>query len=427
MSFVAQCFPRRLLANAIVALTVTCVMAQEADVNTLVEQNRQLVEQVRAQQRQIDELRSRLDRLDEASSPIRPDPSGSVREIRLSAEVGLGFFDSGSEGDMPNAEFRVDDARIFIEAAVWRNVYFYTGLELTTREVNDEFFHVGELYADFEDVWSIRDILSLSLRAGRFNIPFGEEYLVRNVMDNPLISHSLADLWGIDEGVQAYGKLGSVRYNLAVQNGGRRTLRDFDSDKAVVARLALDVTPALTLSLSAMRTGELTVAGDAQSEIWFGSGLFRSIGSAATTRIFSADLAEVDAAWRWSGGHLKGAAGWVSFDDDSTAADNSRELTYYSLEGMQRFPGRLFAAARYSAIDAPDGYPLAGQGNAGKYFFSSAAPLTEELRRLSVGLGYRFGDPIVWKVEYSWETGRLLSGAKRTDSDLFSSLLGLKF
>lgn len=400
--------------------------AQETDVLTLIEQNRQLVEQVRSQQRQIDELRARLDRIDEPAAPPAA-TAGSGREIRLSAEVGIGYFDSGRDGAQPNAEFRVDDARIFLEAPVWKNVYFFGALEIATREINDEFFHTGELYLDVENLWSAGRHYTLSLRAGRLNLPFGEEYLVRNVMDNPLVSHSLADIWGIDEGVQIYGNLGAVRYNLAVQNGGHKTLRDFDSDKAVVARLAWDPFPQLSLSASAMRTGDLTVAGDALSEVWFANAFFRALGSAATTTTFSAELVELDAAWRWEGGHLKAATGRVNFDDNSTAGDYSRDLTYHSLEARQRLTGGLYAAARYSMIDAPRGYPLAGQGSPGKYFYNPVAPLTEELRRLSLGLGYRFGPPLVWKVEYSRETGRLVNGTKRTDADMLSSLLGVRF
>jgi hypothetical protein len=235
------------------------------------------------------------------------------------------------------------------------------------------------------------------------------------------------DLWGIDEGVQAYGSLGRLEYNLSIQNGGHKTLHDFDSDKALAVRLAFAPTPRLRLSASALRTGDLTVAGDGMSEVWLANAFFRALGPAATTRTFAADLAEIDAAWTWAGGHLKGAAGWIKFDDDSTSGDNARKLRYYSLEGRQKLGANLFGAARYSAIDAPRGYPLAGQGNAGKYFYNPFAPLTTELERLSLGLGYQFGPPLVWKIEYSWETGRLLSGARRNDEDMFSSILGVRF
>ena len=409
-------------------LVGAAALAQDAEVKGLVEQNRQLVEQVRAQQKQIDELRTRLDHLD-STDPVRPLPSTaeSDRQVRLSGEVGIGYFKSGRDGNYPNSEFRVDDARLFVEASVWKNVYFFGGLELTTREAGEEYFHVGELYVDAENLWSPDRKHTLSLRAGRFNVPFGEEYQFRNVIDNPLISHSLADIWGIDEGVQAYGTLGPMHYNLAVQNGGNPALYDANSDKSVVARLSLEATSRLSLSVSAMRTGKLDVARDQFSALWFANAFFRALGPPATTSTFTAELAEIDANYHWSGGQLKGTVGWVSFDDNSTTADFSRHLSYYSVEGLQNLSEHLFAAARYSAIDAPQGYPLGGQGNAGKYFYNPFGPRTKQLQRLSVGVGYRFGPPLVWKLEYSWEDGKLVNGTKRSNEDMLSSILGLRF
>ena len=35
--------------------------------------------------------------------------------------------------------------------------------------------------------------------------------------------------------MQVYGKLGRVRYNLAMQNGGHKSMRDLNSDKAWIA------------------------------------------------------------------------------------------------------------------------------------------------------------------------------------------------
>jgi hypothetical protein len=49
------------------------------------------------------------------------------------------------------------------------------------------------------------------------------------------------------------------------------------------------------------------------------------------------------------------------------------------------------------------------------------------LERLSVGLGYRFGDPLMLKVEYSPEWGQTLATSPRDGANLFSSELGLKF
>ncbi len=401
--------------------------AAEPDVKELVEQNRVLVEQVRAQQKQIDELRTRLDRIDEPAAPAALPATDRSRMLRISGEASIGYFDSQAHGIWPNGEFRVDDARVFLEAPIWKNVYFFTGLELSTREAADEYFHLGELYVDVEDLWRSDRTHTLSLRAGRMNIPFGEEYLVRNAIDDPLITHSISDVWGIDEGVQVYGTLGAVRYNLAVQNGGHKTMRDFDSDKAVIARLSFDPMTGLTLSASAMRTGDLTVAGDGMSEAWFSNAFFRAIGPAATTHIFSSELLQLDAAYRWKTGHFKAHYGWVHFEDDNPLADDTRHMTYYSLEGLQYLTPRFFAAARYGAIDVPRGYPLAGLGNPGEFFYNPFGPLTKDLQRLSVGVGYRFAEPLVWKFEYSWEDGHLVNGTRRNAEDMLSSLLGVRF
>jgi hypothetical protein len=412
---------------ASLTLAVTA-FATEPDVKELVEQNRVLVEQVRAQQKQIDELRTRLDRIDEPAAPAVALPAASPgRVLRLSGEASIGYFDSQAHGLWPNSEFRVDDARIFLEAPIWKNVYVFGGLELTTREASDEYFHLGELYVDVEDLWRADRTHTLSLRAGRMNIPFGTEYLVRNAIDDPLVTHSLSDVWGIDEGVQVYGTLGPVSYNLAVQNGGHKTMRDFDSDKAVTARLSFDPMTGLTLTASALRTGDLTVAGDAMSEAWFANAFFRAIGPAATTHIFSSELLQLDAAYRWKTGHFKANYGWVHFQDDNTLADDTRHMTYYSLEGLQYLTPRFFTAARYSAIDVPHGYPLAGLGNPGEFFYNPFGPLTKDLQRMSVGVGFRFSEPLVWKVEYSWENGHLVNGTPRDAEDMLSTLLGVRF
>jgi hypothetical protein len=253
---------------------LTCPAAEvnAAQVQELLEQNRRLQEQVRAQQKTIDgllkaserherELRGLAERVE---SPVSGAPARTSREheVRVTAEAGIAFFKAGSEGQFPKSEFRVDDPVIAIEAPVRKNVYFFTELKLLTRETNSESFQLGELYVDFEDVsaaWGRPGLLNV--RAGRLNIPFGEEYLVRTPVANPLISHSLADIWGVDEGVEIYGRIGPAQYVVAVQNGGVSRLRDFNADKSVTARVSW--APARWLRVTAMRAwawGERTKA-----------------------------------------------------------------------------------------------------------------------------------------------------------------------
>lgn len=439
---------------AMLVRTVACVLAllgavrslraeDSGRVQALEEQNRRLEELVRNQQKTIEALAAKMAEMQRAaerqerslrdlasqlptSDRGAPRESDRAHEVHVTAETGIALFNTGAKGQFPNAEFRLDDPVVAIEAPVARDLYLFTELKLLTRESINENFQIGELYADFENVsgrWGKPGLLSL--RVGRINTPFGEEYQVRGPVANPLISHSLSDVWGTDEGLEIYGTLGSVRYVLAVQNGGIGRLHDFHADKAVVGRLGWDPVPWLHLSGSAMRTGRLASIADSLSDIWFANGFFRAIGNPATTSLFWADLFEADAVARWKTGSATLALGTVRYDDNDRAVDNERRMRYGYLELVQGITERLYGAARYSEIRAPKGYPMVGGGQPGEYFFRPS--LTEELRRLSLGLGYRIAEPVVLKFEYSWNSGHLFGGIRREGENYFGSEIGLRF
>jgi hypothetical protein len=42
-------------------------------------------------------------------------------------------------------------------------------------------------------------------------------------------------------------------------------------------------------------------------------------------------------------------------------------------------------------------------------------------------LGYRFSDPLVFKIEYAWEDGRMINGQPRNQEDLFATEIGVRF
>jgi hypothetical protein len=256
------------------------------------------------------------------------------------------------------------------------------------------------------------------------NIPFGEEYLTRYAINNPLISHSLSDLWGIDSGLEVYGELGKFSYVVAVQNGsGANGIQEFSDDKSVAGRVSYDPYRWLHLSLSGMRTGDLNAQQDKISAIWFGNGFFRSLGSAATTS-FNASLAEGDVSVRWHSGRLSAFGGYARYGDNDPMTDNSRNVFYYSLEGVQELPSKFYLAARFSDILAARGFPIVGNGDFGDYFFNE---LSVRLWRLSLGLGYRFSDHLVIKTEYTFEQGKELSGGFRDHENFFGTEAAFQF
>ena len=432
---------------AALAATSTPLRADDAaelkrEFETLRKQNAALQEQLRRQQSVIDELTKRVAGIEQtagthdvASTEPREDskagdviaktPAGfNIGKVNISGEGGVGLFHTQREGAFPNAEFRVDVAKLFVEAPVWNDIYAVAELSLMTRENEGLGLSLGELYVDFENVsrWFGRDRL-LNVRVGRFDIPFGEEYLQRDAIDNPLISHSLSDIWGVDEGVELYGSLGKVSYVIAVQNGGVSGGRDYDSDKAVVGRLSYDPTPWLHLSASGMRTGNLNAWDDFISELWFGNGWVRSIGSPATT-LFHANLVEGDIAVKLPRGHLRAFGGYLHYGDNDPAANNRRDVYYYSVEGVHEITRRFYAAARFSQIFAHNGFPIVGHGEFNNYFNNE---LTTDIWRLSLGVGYRLGEHALIKTEYTFERGHELSGDWREREDFFGAEVAFKF
>jgi hypothetical protein len=423
------------------------------------EQNRTLQNQLQQQQQLIDDLSRKFSGLERTNqqdeSDLRslkatlegatpPAPEGnhtvSLGNVIISGEGGAGFFDTQENGRYPNAPFRVDEARLFLDAPVWDDVFFYTEVDLMTAESQGPELNLAELYLQFESLakhWGQDQLLNA--RIGQFYIPFGEEYQYRFAIDDPLVSHSLSDLWGVDPGIELYGSWNKLSYAVAVQNGGISTLNDNTADKSVAGRIGYDPFPWLHLSASGMRTGDLSATKDV-SALWFGGGFFQSIGS-SNTSLYHVNLAEVDAAAKWKGGYVKGAAGYAGYGDNdptpggSSAAssgyyygpaptstgggNNHRDIYYYYVEALQHVTPKFYGVSRLSQIRAAGGYPILADS-------PSLLP-TSDIWRLSLGLGYQFNNHLVLKTEYMFEQGQLARGGPRHHENMFATEAAFKF
>ncbi len=395
----------------------------------LQQQNQQMQQQLEKQQELIDSLTRKVSEIQAAQSapaqataapnaeaePAPVEPPFQFNRVALSGEGGLAFFYSQPGGQTPNPEFRIDEARLFIDAPVWDRVYFYSEVDFATRETTSLTLQVGELYLDFENIsrlWNCDRLLNL--RVGRFYVPFGEEYQERFAIDNPLISHSVSDLWGADNGVQIYGSRSIFTYNLALQNGGIQGATDFTGDKSIAGRIGCDPNQWLHLSVSGMRTGEIDVNNDVLSAMWFGNGFFRSIGSPNTTR-FGANLVEGDVQASFPGLQLKSAGGYINYSDNDPLGSNHRDVYYYYVEGRYDFWRKFYLATRWSQVFANNGFPIVGNGPMGTYLFG---PLTTEYWRLSLGAGYAFSKRLLVKAEYSFNRGTELDGTPRDQENM---------
>ncbi len=407
----------------------------------LEEQNQSLMAMLEGQQSQIENLRQRIETADRESErqskkiealaisePSISDSSGSLLQhstIHISGEAGVVFRAGEANTNFPNEEFGIDEARLFIEAQITPGTYLFSELEFFTRESNNTDLRIGELYLEFEDLVNLGNWESgMTIRLGRLDIPFGEEYQNRDVMRNPLIAHSVSDFWGIDEGIEAFGSIGDFSYIVALQNGSHDALRDYTPEKALTARFGYSPSSSLNFSASAMTTGGIDTENETLSELWFGNGFFRSIGSPDTSE-FSVDLYQLDGRYTWQSGQLNFAYGRAWYEDNDPLTDNRRNFEFWKIEGQQELTQTLTAAIRYSGMDVQQGYPVAGMGSRGRYFFGPF--MTEKLRRLSTGLSYWPHKDLVLKVDYTLEDGYFSNGTKRTDTDIFTAEVGARF
>ena len=424
------CGARRL---AVTVLSLAAAGAGRADntnltdeVRLLREENVLLQQQVKQQGEQLNSLTQQFRELQSAQQAEggndKPPPQSrfNLDKLRIGGEGGAGYSATGPDGFAPNGEFRLDDARLFLEGPVWDDVYFYGEVVLAYPGQSDNSLELGELYVEFENIsklWQRDD--QLNVRLGQMYIPFGEEYLTRNAIDNPLITESLLDFWGVTPGVELYGDLGKFTYVAAVQNGADGS-NGAGGDKSVAGRIGFDPDEHWHLSVSGMRTGDLNE--EQLSALWFASGFFKSIGSTNTTR-FHVEAAEADATARWKSGQMSAFGGWAGYHDNGSGGD-TRNIYYYSAEVVQNLPKKFYAVTRFSQVFCHDGIPMVGDGNFGDYFYG---PLTTELWRLSLGLGYRFSDRLVLKTEYSFEHGQETGGGSRNQEDFFGTEAAFKF
>ena len=99
-------------------------------------------------------------------------------------------------------------------------------------------------------------------------------------------------------------------------------------------------------------------------------------------------------------------------------------MYYYYVEALQGLNEKLYGAVRWSRILAPEGFPLVGAGDFDSRFFGN---LTEDLWRLSLGVGYRWSRNLVFKGEYSLNGGKELGGKSRNHEDFLGAEVAVQF
>ena len=342
------------------------------------------------------------------------------------------FLDTGVQGMRPDGGFLIKEASIFVELDIWENSTFY--IEIQTNRLGDDktkFVRTGEVYAHFRNLLKKWGDGLLNIKAGRIDIPFGEEYLWQDAIDNPLISNSAAYPYGWDEGVLLYGKAHGVGWIATLTDGtDERSIEDHPS-KAFNAKVYGNLWKSLYVSSSFMKNGKA-----AKSAMEFGGSHFQPVGASHASSTGSSPNDKVDATLyeldaKYSIGQ-SGTKGYVALfygrafqDDDDPSFD--RDLTWFSIEPLYNITSKIYAVMRYSEIgtyDADKGYHFDGKTTAGGN--STFGYDTKRFRRFALGVGWKPNPRTMVKIEAGRDWFDLIDSSLSTPGNDGRNLFGIE-
>ncbi len=314
------------------------------------------------------------------------------RNLEIHGFGAAGYYDTGSNGAVPSGSFSIKEASLFIYADVWEDIELFVEFQTNRLGKDDQLFtRTGEVYVHFRDLID-NGWLRLGLKAGRMDIPFGEEYLWQDAIDNPMITNSASYPYGWDEGLLIYGDIGRASFVAAIADGTDERSAEDDPEKAVNLKIGFDVSQSIAVSFSAMRNGNA-----AKSAMEFGGSHFEPVGASHVSSIGASNSETVDGTLYQVDGKFGFAddrayvavnVGQAKQDDDEAAFD--RDFRWYGIEAFYQLSPAWYAIGRVSEIgtyDANEGYHFDGKiyanGN------SAFGYDTRSFRRFGIGLGFQ--------------------------------------
>jgi len=337
------------------------------------------------------------------------------QNVKLTGFGAAGYLDSGDDGTRPNGGFLIKEASLFLDLDVWDEASVFVEVQ-TNRLAKDAslFVRTGEVYIHAPNVLSSWRQDLLGIKVGRFDIPFGEEYLYQDAIDNPLISTSAAYPYGFDEGILFHGIAREVGWIVSIADGTDERSAEDHADKAINGKLYGSLGPGVYLSSSIMKNGKAQ-----KSAFEFGGSHFQPVGASHASQVGESPSQMVDAILYQVDGRfefgdrviLSTFAGQAHVDDKENEFD--RRLRWFSLEPRVDLSQSMYAIVRFSEIgtyDNLEGYHFDGKstgGGNGAYGYD-----TKLLRRVSAGFGWQVNPRLVAKLEVGWDDFHLIEGSK---------------
>lgn len=357
------------------------------------------------------------------------------KNIELWGFGAIGAYQTGVDGNHENFGFDIKEATLFMEANVWSDIDFF--IELQTNRLGDDsskYVRTGEVYIHGRNI-NVGDS-SVGVKFGRIDIPFGEEYLWQDAIDNPLITNSVSYPYGWDEGVLFYGNStiwgyeDDLNWILSITDGTDKRSDEDHSDKAYNLKLYGDINKNNYLSLSVMHNGKAQ-----KSALEFAGSHFEPLGKGdneAITRsdssFVNATLAEINTKHQFQMNNLNGylALTYGMAEQKDAIKQHNRSLKWLTIEPYLQLSTNWYSLLRYSEIgtyDNLEGYHFDGKifaGGNNDYGYD-----VKRFQRLAFGIGWQPNPRVRAKFEIGKDWFELIDFTNKEPQNK-RSFLGLE-
>jgi hypothetical protein len=343
-----------------------------------------------------------------------------IDRFALSGFVATRAFDTGRGGTRPDGAIVIQAASLFVDVTVKDIGSVFAELRLDYfHEAGQNNVGLGEVYAKFDHVLGADS--ALGVKVGRFDLPFGEYYLLEDPDQNRMIGFPAVLPYRWDEGLAIFADSGVHGFVAALTDGTYS--RDSQSGIGPGVTLRVHTRPCAGLYLSA--SGYYVDKADSGALCLGGSVITPVGGGAAGTSPSSevrSTFGSLDATWQANDTlRLQAAIGGGRVDDRVNEFD--RTLLWWMLEPSVQLGPSSHASLRWSGggtFSRSDGYQLEGRpwaNGAASYGFDLA-----QLQRVAACVHYTFGAGLVGKVEVGFDhlVATATSGL-RNDTRLFTA------
>lgn len=326
-----------------------------------------------------------------------------IDNFRLYGFVAARYLDTERGGSHPDGALGIQAATLFAEADVKDVASAFFELRFDYfQQAGDNQVDIGEAYIRLRDVLQLTDTTHLQMKVGRFDLPFGEWYLLEDPNRNRMIGFPALIPYRWDEGAQAFADFGEWGFNAALTDGTYS--RNSQSGIGPAATLRVHARPHERLYLSASC---LYIHEADQSAICFGGSVITPVagGVAGTSpnATVQSVLGSLDLKWDASDAfHLQASAGTGSVDDDADAFD--RTFYWWMLEPSWTFADRWQLTGRYSAVgtfDSDEGYQF--ESRPYEIATQSYGFDLSSLQRVALGVQRTFAKGLLGKVEVGFD------------------------